>query len=138
MFFLNPGKVTFGSVVWPGVSSVAVGRGAARSVVEFGDAGPHAVLADVPAQRVVVTVVQDLLGDDLDSPVPGDAGTLEFETAPNRGDAGRKRVTASVVVLSVSYRVAGRNGSARTVEFVAVSGDGVTDPVAVVDVQAEG
>ena len=134
MLYLHPREVTFGGVTWSNVASVAIERAAARSFVEAGGVGPHAVIADVPEQRVGVTVVQELLADDMDAPVPGWQGTLAFETALNSSGAGRRRVSMAAVVLGVSYRVSRRSGSARTVELVAVSGDGVADPVTVEDV----
>ncbi len=134
MLFLNPREVTFGGVVWSEVESVSIARSAARSFVEFGDAGPHAVLVDVPEQRVGVTVVQELLGDDVDVPKPGEQGALSFVTSANSSGAGAKQVSMTAVVLDVKYKVSRKVGSSRTVELVAVSGDGVSDPVTVVDV----
>ena len=64
MLFLFPTDVEFAGAVWPGVTSVAIGRRAEKSIVEFGDGGSHVVLADVPEQRVEVTVSQELTADD--------------------------------------------------------------------------
>lgn len=131
MLFLHPRVVSFGGVDWSGVESVAIERSAARSFVEYGDSGAHAVLADVPEQRVEVRVTQELLGEDMDVPRPGEVGTLEFETAPNSSGAGRRRVSMAAVVLGVKYQVSRKGGSARTVDLVAVSADGQADPVLV-------
>ena len=131
MLIVQPRGVSFGAVVWSGVSSVSIGRRAAKSFVEFGDEGPHAVLADVPEQRVDVTVVQELAGDDAGALVPGESGVLSFEAGPNSSGAGRTRVTLTGVVMSVRYAVSQRSGSVRTVELVAISSDGVVDPVVV-------
>ncbi|USN99749.1 MAG: hypothetical protein H6810_03560 [Phycisphaeraceae bacterium] len=133
MLFLHPRSVSFGSASWDGVVSVAIGRVAARSVVEFGDNGPHIVMADVPEQRVDVTVVQELAGDDLASSSPGDSGSLRFEAASNASGAARKRVSMTAVVMSVKYLASGKGGSQRTVTLVAVADDGDEDPVTVAD-----
>lgn len=131
MLIVDPREVVYGGVTWAGVTSVAVERKASRSFAEYGGSGPHAVLADVPEQRVEVTVVQELADDDMDAPVPGWEGELEFETASNASDAGRRRVSMRAVVLGVRYAVSRKSGSSRTVELLAVSADGVADPVTV-------
>ena len=134
MLFLFPKEAGFGSATWSNVTSVAIERKAEKSFLEFADGGSHVVLADVPEQRVSVTVIQELLSDDMDEPSPGEQGLLSFETAPNASGAGRKRVSMTAVVLGVDYQVSRKAGSVRRVDLVAVSADGVADPVGVVDV----
>lgn len=134
MLFLFPTGVEFAGAAWPGVTSVAIGRRAEKSIVEFGDGGSHVVLADVPEQRVEVTVSQELTADDAGGPVPGEEGALGFETGPTGSGAGRRRVSVSAVVLGVTYRVSKKSGAIRVVELVGVSSDGVADPVVVEDV----
>jgi hypothetical protein len=131
VLIIDPREVSFGASTWSGVTSVAIERKAARSFAEYAGTGPHVVLADVPEQRVEVTVVQELLGEDMDAPVPGWAGELSFETALNGSAAGRKRVSMQAVVLGVRYAASRKSGSVRTVELLAVSADGATDPVSV-------
>ncbi len=133
MLLLNPRRVTFGASTWGNVSSVAIGRSAHRMLTEWSDEGPHAVLADVSEQRVRVEVAQELLGEDMDTPKPGETGTLTFTTAPASTDNPSRRVTMSAVVESVSYEVSLRRGSVRRVVFVATSSDGSVDPVTVDD-----
>ncbi|GJM19277.1 MAG: hypothetical protein DHS20C14_14900 [Phycisphaeraceae bacterium] len=133
MLLLNPRKVTFGEVTWGNVASVAIGRSAHRMLVEWSDSGPHAVLADVSEQRVRVEVVQELLGEDMDTPKPGESGALAFTTAPTSTDLPSRELTMTAVVESVSYEVSLRRGSVRRVVLVATSIDGGTDPVAVDD-----
>ena len=134
MLIVDPLEVTFGAATWASVTSVAIERRAARSFAEYGADGPHVVLADVPEQRVEVTVVQELLADDMDAPVPGELAELSFETALNSSSSGRKTVSMDAVVLGVKYGVSRKSGSVRTVDLLAVSGDGSADPVRVVDV----
>jgi len=126
---LNPDRVTFDGQDWEGVSSVEVNRFGERVVVEHADAGPHAVFADVPEQKVTVRVVQDLGGDDLDGPVPGAMGELAFEVGANASGARRLGGAVTGVVTSVKYSVAARGAAQRTVWLTAVSSDGVSDPV---------
>lgn len=131
MLLLNPRRVTFGGQAWHEVSAVTVDRKATREIIEWSDEGPHVVLADVAEQRVIIRVVQDVCAEDLGAPDVGVEGELVLHTAPASGDAGRKRVSASAVVLSVSHEVSLKRGAVRTVTLVAVSDDGASDPVTV-------
>lgn len=134
MLIVDPREVSFGGATWASVTSVAIERRAAKSFAEYGASGPHIVLADVPEQRVEVTVVQELSADDMDAPVPGDLGALSFETALNSSSPGRKMVSMDAVVMGVTYAVSRKTGSVRTVGLLAVSSDGSVDPVTVSDV----
>jgi hypothetical protein len=134
VLIVDPREVSFGSATWGRVTSVAIERRAAKSFAEYGADGPHVILADVPEQRVEVTVVQELLADDMDAPVPGELAALSFETALNSSSSGRKTVSMNAVVLGVKYGVSRKTGSVRTVELLAVSSDGAADPVSVVEV----
>lgn len=131
MLIIDPREVVFGASTWAGVTSVSIERRAAKSFAEYAGTGPHVVLADVPEQRVEVTVVQELLSDDMDAPVPGWTGGLSFETALNGSQAGRTRISMQAVVLGVRYSASRKSGSVRTVELLAVSPDGAADPVTV-------
>lgn len=131
MLLLNPRVVKFAGAVWEGVVSVAVDRAAHRTVEEWSDAGPYATLADVPEQRVRITVVQELTRGDVGAPRPGESGTLAFHTSPGAADTGRKRIAATAVVLSVAHELSLRKGALRTVVFAAVSSDGAADPISV-------
>lgn len=133
MLVLNPRQVTFDGERWEDVTAVSIDREAAREVVEWGDLGPHVVLADAPEQRVTVKVTQQVVRDDIDSPRPGDAGELSFHTSPAGTDAGRRRVRASVVVVRCAHEVGQKAGAVRVVEMVAVSSDGAADPIVVED-----
>jgi hypothetical protein len=137
MLALNPDRVRFAGVLWDSVTRAAIDRGAARQVVEWSDAGPHVVLADVPEQRVLITIERQLTRDGIDAPRPGESGELTFYAAPAGSGAGRVRVRATCVVLSVTHELSGRKGAVRRVELIAVSGDGATDPVSVTAVEAE-
>jgi hypothetical protein len=130
MLVLNPSQVRFGAQTWPAVLSVVIDRAAAREIVEWSDAGPHAVFADVPEQRVGVRVEMELASDGLDAPRPGDQGELTFVTSPTAADGGRRRASIAAVVLAVRHEVSLRR-AVRVIDLVAVSGDGSTDPVVV-------
>ena len=131
MLLLNPRRVEFDGDTWGHVASIAIERSADRLLVEWSDAGPHAVLADVSAQRVRVEIVQELLGEDMDTPKPGRAGPLTFTTSPSSTDQPSREVAMTAVIESVSYEVSLRRGSVRRIALTATSPDGTTDPVTV-------
>ena len=132
MLILNPRVVHFGVATWDDVIAVAIDREAHRTVEEWSDLGPYAVLADVPEQKVRVTVVQEVARDDVNTPRPGEAGTLVFFTSPTASDAGRKKVSCGAVVLEVRHELSVKKGAVRTVVLAGVS-DGEADPVVVVE-----
>jgi hypothetical protein len=136
MLILNPRSVVFGGSRWEGVVSVAIDRLPQRLVEEWSDEGPFAVLVDVPEERTRIKVVQEILRDDLDAPRPGEQGTLSLCTSPAASDAGRRRLSASAVVLRVEHEVSVKTGAVRTVTLAAVSADGAADPVSVGDAGA--
>jgi hypothetical protein len=113
------------------VESVAIERTGEKTIAQWSDDGPHVVLADVPEQRVTVKVGQALQGEDISAPVPGDEAVLSFETAANSSAADRTTVSLAAVVTGVSYGVTRKSGTARTIELLAVSSDGSSDPVTV-------
>jgi len=134
VLLLNPRSVVFGSATWSGVTSVSVDRDAERLVSELGASGPHVVLADVPEQRVRVKVVQEMDGDDLAAPEPGEMAAMSFTASANASGAGQTEVSLTAVVTGVRYEVSRRGGAVRTVSLIAVSSDGVADPVVVSEV----
>lgn len=138
MLILNPREVTFGGEVWEDVSAVVVDRQARRAVTEWSDLGPQVVLADAPEQLVTVRVVQQVARDDVGSPVPGASEALTFCTSPAGGDTPRRRVVAQCVVMDVTHELSVKNGAVRTVKLVAVSGDGVADPVTIEEADGVG
>jgi hypothetical protein len=133
MLILNPKQVTFGTVTWPDVVAVSIERRPHREAVEWSDAGPHVVLADVPEQRVELTVVQELSRDDLASPKPSEQAALAVLVSPTASDVGRRRVSATCVIVRVEHEVSARRGALRTIKLVAISSDGLADPITVVD-----
>ncbi len=133
MLVLNPSSVSFAGTVWPGVTLVTISRAAQKQVTEWSDAGPHVVLADVPEQVVKLRVEAELKEGDANGPAPGASGTLSVTTSPNASDAGKRVISATVVVAAVSYEVSAKRGAVRTVELVAISSDGATDPIRVAD-----
>jgi hypothetical protein len=138
VLLLNPRTVSFGGEVWEDVSAVVVDRSAKRAVTDWSDLGPHVVLADAPEQLVAVRVVQHVSRDDVGSPKPSEAGELVFHTSPSGSDSPRKRVKALCVVMDVTHELSLKNGAVRTVKLVAVSSDGVVDPVTIEDADGIG
>ncbi len=134
MLVLNPRRVSFGAGAWGNVSSVSIGRTSNKLLAEWSDEGPHVVLVDTPEQMVTIRVVQEMLGDDMDTPRPGESGELSFTTGSNSSDAATREVTVGeAVVRTVGYETSTSRGSRRFIELVAVSEDGTTDPVSVDD-----
>ncbi|GAB5497450.1 MAG: hypothetical protein Phyf2KO_25300 [Phycisphaerales bacterium] len=133
MLVLAPESVEFDGDPWLGVESIAIDRTAGREVVEVGDLGPHVVFADVPEQRVSVKVSRKIERSELESVLPGDEGELVFRAGFGRTDAGWSSVTIGVVVSRVDHDF-DRGGVRRVVTMVAVSADGVADPVVVEEV----
>ncbi|MBM4108995.1 MAG: hypothetical protein FJ255_09355 [Phycisphaerae bacterium] len=137
MLLLNPRRVRFGSEAWEDVTAMVIDRRAARTVLEWSDEGPHAVLADVPRQRVGIRVVQQVAREDVSSPRPGDEALLVAYTSPAGSEGGRRRVSCFAVVVGVSHELSLSRGAVRTVELVAVSASGGADPIVVEDAGAQ-
>lgn len=133
MLVLNPQSVKLLGKTIERVRRVAVRRTPERVLLEWGNLGPYPVFADVPEQRVEIEVVADLERGTLDGLSPGQDGTLEFYTSPTAGSGGRRRVEASVVILSVSDEVEPGGSAQRRVKMAAVSSSGSDDPIAISD-----
>lgn len=130
MVILNPTTARLGGMLLEGVTLVVVDRSASREAVEWSDQGPHVVFADMPEQRVTIRVVQDVPRGGITVPRPGEAAELSLVTQGEGDDHSRVRVWASVVVLRVTHALK-ESGLTRTIEMIAVSGDGASDPVGV-------
>ena len=61
----------------------------------------------------------------------GDAVVLTFETALGSGDAMRRRVTITGVVLTSEFSASGDAGGRAKLKLIGVSSDGATDPVSI-------
>ena len=133
MLILNPRQVRFGPSTWADVSLVAIDRDASRLALEWSDMGPHPVMADAPEQRLTIRVVQEVSRDDLNSPRPGDLGTLTLFTSPTGADARRRKVTCSCVITGVSHDLSLSRGTQRRITLTALSPDGAADPITVAD-----
>lgn len=130
MIWLNPANVAFGDETLANVESVAVDRAASRLIVDHTDGGPHAVFADAPEQRVTVRVVRRLVAPETPEPTPGEMGTLVFDASSNASSASVQRVTiGNAMVTSVTHTITRTGGARQNIDFVAVSSDGIVDPV---------
>ncbi|MEI7658711.1 MAG: hypothetical protein WCK33_11670 [Phycisphaerae bacterium] len=131
MVIIKPSGVTFGTQAWSDVTSVVIDREAEKAVVEWTDAGPHVAFADVPAQRVTVRVERVVASPaEVEGPRPGDLQTLGVQWSRGVSSAAELAMTARCVVLRVTHEATGK-GVSRRVELVAVSTDGVRDPVTI-------
>lgn len=131
MLLLNPRLVTFGAATWDGIAAVAIDRAAHRTIEEWTDLGPYAAAADIPEERIRIRITQELARDSLDTPRTGQQATISFYTAPTLGDAGRKKVSATAVVLAVEHEVSLKR-AIRTITLAAIS-DGQSDPIQITD-----
>ncbi|GIW74595.1 MAG: hypothetical protein KatS3mg103_1117 [Phycisphaerales bacterium] len=129
MLVLNPQSVVLLGKAVEHVRRVSVRRSAERVVLEWGNAGPYPVFADVPEQRVELEVLAELHRGSIDGPTPGEEGTLSFFTSPTAGSGGREKVVAQVVVLGVSDEVAPGGTAQRRIRLAAISADGTQDPI---------
>ena len=135
-----PDIVNFGPLTLDNIQYLAVDRASERLATEWTDAGPHAVFADVPEQRVTVRLSRRIIGQAPAGVVPGQRETLTADFAPGGSGGKRRRLTVSAVVTSVDYQFAGADaasGSARStrqsITLIALSPDGATDPVTIQD-----
>jgi hypothetical protein len=127
MIVLRPDVVVFDGDSWGGVVRVSFDRVSSKTLEAYGELGPYPTLVDVVRQRVVIRVTQEIEGDDLASPVPGDAGELEL-VASAGSDVGRTRLRCPCVVESVVYRVSDYSAT-RSITLLAMAEDGDEDPV---------
>lgn len=133
MLFLNPRSVFFGQRRWDGVATISVERAATRLVVERPDGGSYPVFVDVAEQSVAIRVAQRVEGHDADPPRCGEEATLAFVTGPTDSQARPGRVSAMAVVRRVAYEFSRSRGISRVVTLAAVSPDGHSDPVSVIE-----
>jgi hypothetical protein len=138
---ISPDTVKFGTLTLDNALHLAVDRASERLALEWSDAGPHAVFADVPEQRITLRLSRRIVGQAPASVVPGQRDTLVAEFAPGGSGAGRRRrLTVTAVVTGVDYQLAGADAASGTsrstrqdITLVALSTDGAADPIAIQD-----
>jgi len=140
MLIITPAVVRFDTLTLEDVTLIAIERAAERALVEWGDFGPHPTFADVPEQRITVKVSRRIARGDLAAPTPGQMGELSFVVSPAGTAAAAKKHAAQCVVLGVKYDVVHAAGGAargpsavQTIELVAVSSNGSSEPFVVTD-----
>lgn len=127
MIVLRPDRVEFDGDAWDGVVRVAIDRVSARTIEGYDDSGSYATLVDVARQRVVIRVTQEIVGDDLEAPIPGQMGELEM-IAGNGTELDRRRVRCDCVIESVQNKIS-EYGATRSIVLIAQSDSGENDPV---------
>lgn len=137
MLFLNPNKVTLGTLELTNVAYLAFDRGARRSALEWTDLGPHVGFADVPEQRVDVTIVRRVMTSEPTAPKPGESLVLSLRAAPGASAANILQVTATVVITAVEHSYSAGGKATQTVRAVCVSTTGAADPVTETITQGE-
>jgi hypothetical protein len=133
MLILNPREVTFGAAAWPNVTLLSIDRTATRLALNWSDSGPHPTFADAPEQRTDIKVLIEVDRDEGTTPRPGDQATLSFVTSPTASDATRRCVSTAAVVTAVNHELSLKRGAIRTIDLVAISPDGTTDPLSIQD-----
>ena len=129
MVFLNPDRVTLGSLTLTNVQFVAIDREARRTALEYTDLGPYAAFADVPEQRVSVRIVRRITESEALPIKPGDRVTMALRTAPNLSAAGVRAIAATVVISAVEFTLSNRGGAVQRISAIAISTTGAVDPV---------
>lgn len=127
MIVLRPDRVEFDGGAWDGVVRVAIDRVSARTIEGYDESGSYATLVDVARQRVVIRVTQEIVGDDLEAPIPGQMGELEL-IAGNGTELDRRRVRCDCVIESVQNKIS-EYGATRSIVLIAQSDSGENDPV---------
>ena len=134
MLILNPTSVILGNQILPNVSSIAIDRAASRQLIEWSDEGPHIVFIDCPEQRITITLVQELSRGELSIPAPGTSLQLVFQTSIDSSHAGWSVISIPVVLLAAKHESKAR-GFVRTLSLVAISSNGISDPVTISPIQ---
>lgn len=127
MIVLRPDRVDFGDETWDGVVRVAIDRESAKTIEGYDETGSFATHVDVARQRVVIRVTQEIVGNDLEAPIPGQLGELEL-MASNGTEHERRRVRCDCVIESVQNRISDY-GATRSIVMIAQSESGESDPV---------
>lgn len=127
MIVLRPDRVEFEYQVWDGVVRVAIDRVSTKTVEGYDELGAYASYVDVSRQRVLIRVTQEIVADDLESPIPGEKGQLEL-IAGGGSDIERRRVRCECVVESVQNKISDY-GATRSIVLIAQSEAGNVDPV---------
>lgn len=127
MVVLRPDRVEFGGETWGGVVRVAIDRASARTIEGYDETGAYATHVDVTRQRVMIRVTQEIVGDDLEAPIPGELGELEL-MASNGTELERRRVRCDCVIESVQNKISDY-GATRSIVMIAQSDSGGNDPV---------
>lgn len=130
MFLLSPTRVSLGALVLQNVAAVSIDRAPFREAVEFSDAGPHATFADIPEQKVLITIQQHLTATDIAAPLPSASATLTIHARPNASDAGSITMQSTVVVRACTHTLSPK-GATRTLSLIAISSSGTTDPITI-------
>jgi hypothetical protein len=134
MLIIRPATVTFDDEPLEEVAAIAIDRTPEARIIEWSDLGPHAAFADVPQQRIEITIISDLRTGTEDTPPPGRAGALSFYLSRAASTPRRRITVPSAVVLSSTYDVQQHSRARRTLRLVALSPDGGnTDPISITD-----
>jgi len=130
MLIFSPTRVSLGNLVLQNVSSIAIDRAPSRESLEFSDLGPYPDFADIPEQKVLITILQHLTSSDFAAPLPSASATLTIHARPNGTDAGSVTLQATTVVRAVSHDLAPK-AATRTISLIAISSNGTANPITI-------
>lgn len=131
MLILNPTAVELGSLAMGGVSSLTVDRQSVTPLEQWGAGGPWCRLVDSPKRRVSITIKLEPAAPLDAGPALGSQAELRAFFGPASGDRLRRRLRATCVVVAVTHQHPPGRAPVRTVELLAVSPSGATDPVVI-------
>lgn len=136
MLFLNPTHVTLASNELTNVTSITLSRRAARTIVDYDDAGPHPVFVDVPEQRAELVIRRTLTRDEDAPAALADQADLSFITSPNNSSAQRRAIAVSIVITAIEHTITRAGGCEQTIRAVAIAPSPTTDPVTLTPLEA--
>ena len=127
MIVIRPDTVRFGDEHWDNILRITIDRSAAQTIHAHDETGPYATLVDIPRQRITITVTQEIIAENLQSPIPSQLALLRINTGSG-SDTGNKRIQCQCVVESVTNKVSDY-GANRVISLLAQSDAADQDPI---------
>jgi hypothetical protein len=137
MLWLNPQQVMLGSALLGNVESLTIDRSPRKTALEWTDLGPHLSFADVPEQRIDIRLTRRLIESESTDLEPGDEVSLIARRAPSASAAQVIEIAATVVILRIDHSISKSRGARQHIHAIAISSDGLADPVVEREVEGE-
>ena len=129
--WVNPERVVFGSTVLEKVRAIRLERRAERFIIDGSTEGPYIIFADASEIRTELIVEREPAGGVELPLIPGGIGVMRFEVARGRSDGLRREISLTAMVLKSSIAYSRDRHATATERFLALSADGVTDPLTI-------